>query len=76
MTVNIHLTCDGCFAETGPHRLPRREFRSFDGKGYGFGVWHDYGIDDVPFPDGWLYSDPVTCCTYCPECWAEIVSDQ
>lgn len=75
MTVEITLSCDGCFVETGPHRLPRREFQSFSGKGYGFGVWTKPGLDDVKFPDGWLYSDPVSGCTYCPNCWASIVAE-
>lgn len=75
MTVKITLSCDGCDAETGPHNLPRREFHSFNGKGYGFGVWHHPGLDDVPFPDGWLHSDPITGCTYCPECWADIMRE-
>ena len=25
-------------------------------------------------PQGWVAFDPYTSCTYCPECWAEIVS--
>ena len=75
MTVKITLSCDGCHVETGPHRLPHREFNSFDGKGYGFGVWNNPTIDNVQFPDGWIRSDPYTGCTYCPKCWAEIVVD-
>ena len=76
MTVNITLSCDGCHKETGPHLLPHRKFNSFNGKGYGFGVWENPGIDDVPFPEGWHYSDPISGCTYCPECWAEIISGE
>lgn len=74
MTVKISLSCDGCFAETGPHILPHRTFRSFDGRGYGFGVWEYPGIEDAPFPEGWLHSDPHSGCTYCPACWEEITA--
>lgn len=73
MSVKITLSCDGCHVETGPHILPHRKFNSFNGKGYGFGVWDHPGIDDVQFPEGWLYSDPYSGCTYCPKCWASIV---
>ena len=72
MTVRITLSCDGCHVETGPHTVPHRQFRSFNGKGYGFGVWQHPTLDDAPFPEGWVRSDPYTGCTYCPECWAEI----
>lgn len=72
MSVQITLSCDGCFVETGPHRLPHREFRGVSGKPWGFGVWHYPTLDDVPFPKGWVRSDPYTGCTYCPKCWAEI----
>jgi hypothetical protein len=72
VTVKIVLSCDGCDVETGPHHLPHREFRSFTGRGYGFGVWHYPGLDDVPFPQGWIHSDPITGLTYCPDCWAYI----
>lgn len=23
-------------------------------------------------PEGWVWKDPYTHCTYCPKCWAEI----
>lgn len=75
MTVNITLSCDGCHEETGPHRLPHREFRSFDGKGHGFGVWVHPTLEDVPIPEGWLMSDPYSGCTYCPVCWADIMKE-
>lgn len=74
MTVSVTFQCDGCSTETGPHTVPHRKFRSFDGKGWGFGVWEDYGIEHV-VPDGWIYPDPYTGCTYCPECWDSIVRE-
>lgn len=76
MSVYITLSCDGCHVETGSHRLPHRKFRSFSGKGHGFGVWEYPTLDDVKFPEGWLMSDPFTGCTYCPKCWAEITAPQ
>jgi hypothetical protein len=76
MSVKITLACDGCFKESGPHMLPHREFKSFDGRGYGFGVWTDPGLRDVPIPAAWVMSDPYTGCTYCPDCWAEITADE
>lgn len=74
MTVKITLSCDGCHCETGPHRLPHREFHGFNGKSHGFGVWVNATLDDVT-PEGWVRSDPHTGCTYCPTCWAEIEGD-
>lgn len=75
MTVNITLSCDGCFKETGPYQLPHRQFQSFNGKGHGFGIWNTPSIEDIRFPEGWIYSDPYTGCTYCPECWNDIIKD-
>lgn len=72
MTIRIILSCDGCHIDAEPCNLPHRKFNSFSGKGYGFGVWTNPGIEDVPFPEGWVPVDPYTGCTYCPKCWAEI----
>ena len=76
MTVKITLSCDGCHVQDGPHMLPRRQFKSFNGSGHGFGTWTEPGLKDVAFPDGWIVSDPYTGCTYCPPCWAEIIAPQ
>lgn len=70
MTTNVLLECDGCFKKAGPVRI-KREFQSFNGRGHGWGVVHTQTIDDV-VPDGWVWSDPYTYCTYCPECWDSI----
>jgi hypothetical protein len=70
VTVKIILSCDGCHTETGPHRLPHREFHGVTGKSHGFGVWKEPELDDA-VPAGWVRSDPYTGC---PTCWAEIVT--
>jgi hypothetical protein len=31
-------------------------------------------IDEIVTELGWVWSDPYTACTYCPECWKEIES--
>lgn len=71
MSVRIRMICDGCFKETETSRI-RQEFVSFSGRGYGMGVVKTPTIDDVCDPTGWVWSDPYTFCTYCPDCWAEI----
>lgn len=71
MTTRIHLKCDGCDAET--HTAPiRKEFISFSGRGHGFGKWHNPDLDAAVQPTGWVWSDPATSCTYCPDCWKQI----
>lgn len=73
MSTRIKMECDGCGSahETEPVKA---EFHSFNGRGYGFGKWHEPSINDAVSPTGWVWSDPYTCCTYCPSCWAEIES--
>jgi hypothetical protein len=75
MSVKVTLSCDGCHVETGPHRLPHREFHSINGRGHGFGVWKEPTMADVT-PESWVLSDPYTGCTYCPTCWAEIAEGE
>jgi hypothetical protein len=71
MSTSLHLKCDGCDAEI--HTAPiRTEFVSFSGRGYGFGVRHMPDIDKAVEPTKWVWSDPYTGCTYCPECWKQI----
>ena len=71
MTTHLHLRCGGCFAET--HTAPiRRTFVSFNGLGHGYGRHQEPDIDKAVEPTGWIWSDPYTGCTYCPECWKEI----
>lgn len=71
MTTHIKLTCDGCDATTDTARV-KAEFHSFSGRGYGFGKWREPSISEAVAPTGWVWSDPVTACTYCPTCLAEI----
>ena len=70
MTTRLHLKCDGCFTETHSERI-KKKFVSVSGRSHGFGSWHTPKIDDI-VPDGWVWSDPYTSCTYCPKCWEEI----
>lgn len=70
MTTILHLKCDGCDAEARSERL-RKRFLSVSGRSHGFGSWEAPSIDDA-VPAGWVWSDPYTGCTYCPECWAGI----
>ena len=73
MSTRIHMKCDGCDAthDVGPIR---KTFDSFNGKGHGFGVVRQPDIDALVEPTGWVWSDPYTYCTYCPQCWAGIVN--
>ncbi len=71
MSVKIKFECDGCQATADGKRSARRHFESFDGKGWGFGVWKHDQIFDLT-PDDWIAFDPYTGCCYCPKCWAEI----
>lgn len=69
MSTTIHMRCGGCAAEK---EVPyERTFRSFDGKGYGFGVYHVPTVEQAVEPTGWVLFDLIGC-TYCPKCWAEI----
>jgi hypothetical protein len=73
MSTKIHLVCD---AQCGnEHSVEvRREFHSFSGRGYGFGTYHVPSIDEAVKPTGWIWADLIGC-TYCPECWAEIMAE-
>jgi hypothetical protein len=70
MTVRVTFECGGCDRQESAY-LPHRQFNAFNGKGYGLGVWVNPTIETV-VPNGWVYPDPHTGCTYCPDCWAEI----
>jgi hypothetical protein len=77
--VKVEYHCGGCdTVATAPDQIIRREFESFSGRGHGFGGYHvKPSIDGVVVsaaPEGWCPFDPVTSCTYCPECWASIES--
>lgn len=72
MSTRLHLRCDGCFKETEGGYL-RKTFQSVSGRSYGIGVWQMPDLEKA-VPDGWVWSDPYTSCTYCPECWKEIES--
>ena len=74
MVMTLRLVCDGqCGAEVETERF-RREFHSFNGRGFGFGQYVET-TKEVLVPKGWVDLDPYTGCTYCPECWAEITAD-
>ncbi len=66
MSTRLHLRCDGCFKEAEGGYL-RKTFQSVSG----VGVWQMPDLEKA-VPDGWVWSDPYTACTYCPECWKEI----
>lgn len=70
--ITLTFSCDGCNAEAKGTRWLGREFKSLSGRGYGFGSYRYDTAQDVA-PLGWVSFDPYTGCTYCPECWAEIV---
>jgi len=71
MTTRLHLKCDGCDAETNIERI-KKTFVSFSGRDYGLGSWQLPDLDALVEPTGWIWSDPYTSCTYCPECWSSI----
>lgn len=71
MSVTVKFSCGGCSKEVDGTTFMRRHFDSVNGKGYGFGMWHEDTPQDVA-PAGWIAFDPYTGCCYCPECWAEI----
>lgn len=73
MPTKLHMTCDGCHAETVSEKWLGRHFNSVNGKGYGFGAWEYDRPEDIA-PEGWVVRDPFTGCTYCPECWVEITA--
>lgn len=69
------LSCGGCDeqVEIGPLLINNR-FHGFNGKDYGFGVYHiEWPNLEALAPEGWVAFDPYTQCCYCPECWASIV---
>lgn len=74
MTTRLLLSCDGCHTETRSEKWLERRFVSVSGRSYGFGQWEHDAPQDLA-PDGWIVSDPYTGCTYCPECWADIIRE-
>jgi len=74
MSVTVKFECGGCFKEADGTTFLRRHFDSLTGTGYGFGRWRYDTPQDVA-PDGWIAFDPYTGCCYCPDCWADIESD-
>jgi hypothetical protein len=73
MTVRIHLTCNGCFAETTTEPL-KRIFHSFNGLGHGFGRYEEPTVDKAVDPTDWVAFDIIGC-TYCPECQKSLEAD-
>jgi hypothetical protein len=71
MATRIEMLCDGCGEVVRTERV-RAQFRSVSGRSYGFGSYHEPSITDAVHSTGWVWCDPYTSCTYCPECWAEI----
>lgn len=74
MSVHCVYECSGCFAKA-EGRTMERHFDSFNGKGYGFGVYR-YDTAQDAAPDGWMAYDPHTGCTYCPACVNEVFGEQ
>lgn len=72
MSVTVTFHCGGCDAKVEGTKPLRREFRSFSGRGYGFGASMPSNTVEDVCPEGWMAYDPYTYCTYCPECWASI----
>lgn len=72
MTVKLLLTCDGCPDTTAEAKIERR-FLSFNGRGYGWGVYRIDELEEVA-PDGWTLFDLIGA-TYCPTCTDELFGD-
>ena len=72
MSVRLLLECGGCDA-TATSEPWRREFRSFSGRGHG---WGSYVMPDPTevCPEGWVLWDLINA-TYCPDCLASIVAE-
>ena len=70
MSVEVTLTCDGCFKTAPPYQVSRK-FVSFLGRNHGFGFNQTESIE-AGAPSDWVVFDPFTHCTYCPECWQSI----
>ena len=57
MPTYLRLECSGCGdTETGTVRLNRLAGQTVA----------------AAVPEGWVWSDPYTYCTYCATCWAKI----
>jgi hypothetical protein len=72
VSVSLHLTCSGCFAEvrTKPWR---REYQSV----FGGDLCTVFTEDPEGLvPEGWVMWDPYTHATYCPACWAQIEKEE
>lgn len=74
MPARLFLSCDGCHTETKSEKFLARRFIGVTGRSYGFGRWEHDTPQDIA-PEGWIVSDDATGCTYCPECWAEILAE-
>jgi len=70
MGVKVVFSCGGCDAVADGTAFLRREFISFNGKGWGFGRYKDQKPVDV-LPDRWMIYDIVGA-TYCPKCADEL----
>jgi hypothetical protein len=68
--IKLSFKCGGCFTEEEVV-CPAREFRSLNGRGFGFGHWLYPQIKNLA-PAGWMAFDPYTGCTYCQSCWKGI----
>lgn len=71
--IKLVFSCGGCNAVT--EGWMQRRFVSVSGRSWGLGSYVTDSVEDIT-PEGWIAFDPYTSCTYCPECWAEIESDE
>lgn len=75
MPISVTFECGGCravAAGTGPlrQRISQEPVSS---------TWDRVTVQpplvESIAPDGWMPFDPYSHCTYCPECWAGIISE-
>jgi len=73
--ITVKFNCGGCDKTVDGTTFLSSHFHGITGDSYGFGHWKNDKAEDV-CPEGWIAFDPYTRGTYCPECWAEIISDE
>jgi len=71
MGIYLKLICDGCGVVVESEKRLESRFVSLSGRSHGLGRRVVNEIGPI-VPGGWESHDPLTGCTYCPECWAGI----